>query len=281
MPGPASTTRAGISTSPESTGTSRPSPTTGLTSLAGAIPAGAIAPRSGSGITDRLPGTAAAPHRAGTGSRHPGRDRRLATDTAVRGPGIATTRRPRRHSPARRPAGPAMSTRRTRPRCGGPAQAAVVTPARSSPASSRHPVRAAGRRPTSGARLRPTPADPVAPGFGLARRRPRQAGFRHFRPCHLRQADPVQAQAARSSPAGNALAENGLTGGGQARPVPVRFPRRPAGADLLVLARCRPVPSHRVRPSPVPGGPPRPASGSRRRSSGPAESWRPAPSSPG
>jgi hypothetical protein len=280
MPGPASTTRAGISTSPESTGTSRPSLTTGLTSLGGAILAGATEPRSGSGTTDLLPGTAAAPHRADTGSRHPGRDRRLATDTAVRRPGTATTRRPRRPSPARRPAGPAMSTRRTRPRCGGPALAAVVTHARFSLASSRHPDGADSRHPTSGALLRPTPADLGPLGFGLARHRPGPAGFRHFRPGHPRQADPVQAYPARSSLAWIAPAGNGLRGG-QAPPVLVRFLRRPAGAALLVRARCRPVPSHRGRPSPVPGGPPRPPSGSRRRLSGPAESWRPAPSSPG
>ena len=277
MPGPALTTPAGISTSPESTGTSRPSPTTGLTSLAGAMLAGATAPRSGSGTTDRRTGTAAAPRRADTVSRHPGRDRRHATDTAVHRHGTATTRRPRRPTPARRPAGPVMSTRRTRPRCGGPALAAVVTRARSSRASRRLDG-VDSRHPTSGALLRPTPADLAALASGLARHRP---GPADLRPCHPRPADPVQACPARSSLAGTGRAGTGRTVGGQALPVLVRFLRRPADAVPLVLARCRPVPSLRVRPSPAHGGPRRQRSGSRRRSSGPAESWRLAPSAPG
>lgn len=242
------------------------------------MPRVATAPRSGSGTTDPLPVTAAAPRSADTGSRHPGKDRRLATDTAARRHGTATTHRLRRPSAGHRPAGPAMSTRQTRPRCGAPALAAVVTRARSSRAISRHPDREDSRHPVSGALLRLTPADLAAHGYGLARRR---RGPASFRPCHPRQADPVQAHPARSSLAGIAPAGTSLTGGGQARPAPVRFPRRPAGAGPLVLARCHRVPSLLVRPSPVPGGPRGQRSGSRRLSSGPAESWRLAPSAPG
>jgi hypothetical protein len=271
-------TRAGISTCPASTGTSRPSRTTGLTSLGGATPGGATAPRSGSGTTDPLPGTAAAPHRADTRSRLPGRDRLLATDTAVDRHGTATTPRPRRPSPDRRPAGPAMTTRRTRPRCGAPALAAVVTRARSSRASSRHPDREASRHPASGVLLQPTPAGLAAHCYGLARRRRDPPSFH---PCHLRQADPVQAYPARSSLTGIAPAGSSLAGGGPEPPAPVRSPRRAAGEDLLVLAHCRPVPWRPVRQSPAPGGPRRQRSGSRLRSSGPAESWPLAHSAPG
>jgi hypothetical protein len=278
MPGPASMTRAGISTSPESTGTSRPSPTTGPTSRGGATQGGATALRSGSGSMDPLPGTAEAPHRADTRSRRHGRDRLVATDTTVDRHGTATMHRPRKASPARRPAGPPMTTRRTRPRCGAPAVAADVTHGRYSLASRRRPDREDSRQPTSGALLRLTQAELAAHGHGLARRR---RGPPCFRPCRRRPADPVQAYPAQSSLAGIAPPGSSLTEGGPALPAPVLFPRRPAGEGLLVLARCRPVLRRLVRPSPVPGGPRRQRSGSRRRSSGPAESWPLAPSARG
>src|SRR5215469_4434872 len=166
MPGLASMTQGGTSTCQESTGTSRPSPTTGLTHPGRATPDAATARRCGSATTDPPAGTAAA-RRAATASHDPDRDRvrrmapaspRPETATASRRPRTATGRPRRKPSAARRPAARATTTHRTRPPndAPGPAAglAAAATRARSCLASSHPPAGLDSRRPGSGAHLR-------------------------------------------------------------------------------------------------------------------------------
>ena len=265
-------TRAGTSTCRESTGTSLPSPTTGLTRPVGATPSAPAAPRSGSGTTDPPPVTAAATSRAGTVSHHPDRARRREMDTAVHRRMTATAHLPRRLSPALRPTALVTSTRQTRPLCGVPAPAAVVMHARSRRATSHPPGMADSRQLASGALLRPALAGPAAPGCDRARRRRGPAVCRLCRPSRADLA-PVLPAPVHPAPSSQAGSSPGY-GGPRARSL-AGFRPEPTDAGLLALACCRP-------PLPVPRFP---AHGSLRRnrcpSSGPAGSWRWAPSAPG
>lgn len=277
MPGLASMTQAGTSTCQESTGTSRPSPTTGLTHPGRATPDAATARRCGSATTDPPAGTAAA-RRAATASHDPDRDRvrrmapagpRPETATASRRPRTATGRPRRKPSAARRPAARATTTRRTRPPndAPGPAAglAAAATRARSCLASSHPPAGLDSRRPGSGAHLRRVAG--LARGYGQATRHP---GRTSFRPCRPMQADP--SPGCRAPPRGSGTSR---AHGSPALPTPARPRPGPVHDGPAALARCHPL-----RPAlPFPAlGDPHP---NRSPSSGPAASWRLARSAPG
>jgi hypothetical protein len=289
-------TPAGTSTFPEWTGTSPPSPTTGLTRPGGATPSVPAGPPSGSGS---LPATAAAARHPATASHHletgglPGTDmaahrpatdtaahrpatdtaaHRPATDTTVPGPAIGAAHRPRRPMLGRRPAVPVTSTRPTHPRCAALGPAAGVTRARFGLATSSHPDPALSQQPASGAPLQARVAGRAALGCDLAHPR---GGLASCRPCPPRPAGLTQGYAARFSLPGIAPAGSGQECGNPALPPRVRFLLRRTRAGRLVLALCRPL--LQVSPSPVRGGP----HPSRCPSSGPAGSWRSALSVPG
>jgi hypothetical protein len=278
-------TPAGTSTCRESTGTSRPSRTTGRTNHGSATPAAATAPRSDSGTMDLPLATALAARQPVTvvnrpeGDRLPETDTVVSlppTDTVVRPQQTATAHRPRRPSPARRLV--VLATRRTRPQRAAPGPAPGVMRDRSRPATSRHQDPVYSQQPTCGAHLPPAPADPLAPGFDRAQRRHGPASFRLCRP---RRAGPPPAFPAPSSLTGTGLAGTSLADGGEAVPPPAPFRLQPAGAGPLVLARCRPVPRPPAPRFPVCSGQRGSRSGSRRQSSDPAGSWRLALLAPG
>ena len=264
-------TRAGTLTCRESTGTSRPSLTTALTSPGGATKGAPTAQRSASGTPGRPPRTAPAARRMVTAGRGPERDRRHETAMAAHPAEIATAHRLRRPPPARL-AAPLTNTRRTRLRCGDPGPAAGGMPVRSGPASSRRSDHGQSLQPACAAPLPPAVARRAAPRYDPAKRCRGQASVRPFR---QERAGLARPHPARSSPAGTSLAGISVTRGGRALSAPARFRPRPVAAGLLVPARCRLLPP--ASQSPVPGAPRR----SRCPSSDPAVSWRSAPLAPG
>jgi hypothetical protein len=272
-------TRAGTSTCRESTGTSRPSLTTALSSPGGATQGAPTAPRSGSGTPDHPQGTAPAAHRMVTAGRRPERDRLPETAMAARPPETVTAH-PReaatahrlRMPPQARVAAPVTSTHRRRRQCGAPGPAADGMPVGSGPASNPRLDRGWNLQRACAVPLPRALARPAALGYDLAQLR---RGLARFRRCRQKRAELARAHPAPSSLAGTSLAGTSAARGGRAPPAPVRFRPRLAAAGLQVPARCRLLPS--ASQSPVRGDPRR----SRCPSSDPAASWRSAPLVPG